>query len=62
MIKTHQNFDTYLLSNLYILKAHESEIKEIVEENKMNFGGLMDLVSNTAAKDVDSDEEERKGE
>lgn len=33
MIKTHEKFDSYYLSNLYnILKAHKSEAKEIVDD------------------------------
>lgn len=49
MIKTQENFDTYSLSNLYnVLKAHDSEVKEISKENiKMNFGDPIVLISKT---------------
>lgn len=58
MIKTQENFHTYSLSDVYnILKAQESQVKEIAEENKLNFGGPMVLVSKTTAKDVEYDEE-----
>lgn len=58
MIKTQENFDTYSLSNLYnILKALDLEVKEIADENnKMNFGGPMALVSKTTTKENGLDE------
>lgn len=64
MIKRKVNFDTYSLSNLYnILKAHESKVKEFVDEtNKMNFGGPLALVSKTTFKYVCSDYEGGDGE
>ena len=63
MIKTRENFDIYSLPNLYnILKAHESKVMKIFEENKTNFGGMMALVSKTIVKEGESDEEENEGE
>lgn len=51
------------MSNLYnILKAHESEVIEIAEENKMNFGGPVALVSKMSVKDDESDDEAKQGE
>ncbi|XP_042751473.1 uncharacterized protein LOC111903530 [Lactuca sativa] len=59
MIKTQENFETHSLSNLYnILKAHESEAKEIAQENsKLSFGVPLALVSKTTGKEVCSDGE-----
>lgn len=63
MIKTQENFDTYSLSDVYnILKAQESQVKEIAKENKLNFGGPMALVSKTTAMDVEYDEEANEDE
>lgn len=58
MIKTRENFKTYSLSNLYnILKVHESEVKE---NNKMNFGGPVALISKKSTKENRFDEEAKK--
>lgn len=64
MIKMHENIDTYSLSNLYnILKAHESEPKEIADEKDiMNFGGPLGLISKTSAKELCSDSKKGVGE
>lgn len=63
MIKTQENFDNYSLSNLYnILKAHENEVKDIVDENKSSLGGPLALVSKVYAKEVETDEEAKNGE
>lgn len=59
IIKTQENFDTYSLSNLYnILKAHESEVKEINDEtNKMNFVGPLAVVLKNTVKEACFDDE-----
>lgn len=64
MVKTQENFETYSQSNLYnILKAHESEVKEIAEENrKINFGGPLALVSKTTRKEAYSEGEADENE
>lgn len=46
MIKTQEKFDSYSLSNLYNILAHENETKELsVVKDKMNHGGPLALVS-----------------
>lgn len=52
MIKTQENFNTYLLLNLYnVLKANDYEVKEVVDEKeKMNFSGPLALVSKQELK------------
>ena len=46
MIKRKENFDSYSLSNLYnILKAHEADFKEIVDQkDKTCIDGPLALV------------------
>lgn len=58
--KVYENIDTYSLSNLYnILKVHEQEFKEIIDEKEKNdFGGPLALISKTCVKEVCSDGEQ----
>lgn len=58
MINTQENLCGYSLSNIYnILKAHENEVKDIVEKNKSNFGGPLALVSKVSSKEVGFDDD-----
>lgn len=63
-IKNQEKFDSYSLPNLYnISKAHEAQVKEIVDDtDKTNFGGTLALISETnineASYDVKDDENE----
>lgn len=48
LIKSHENFESYSLSVFYnILKAHEDDVKESVDEkekDKATFGGPLDFL------------------
>ena len=62
MVKTQQSLDTSTLSDLYnLLKTHEGEVNEMVEELKLSLGGPLALVSKVSEKEQveeeDSDEE-----
>ncbi|KAL7592013.1 hypothetical protein Lser_V15G31779 [Lactuca serriola] len=62
MIKNQQSFDYFFLSDLYnVLKAHENEVNEIIEETRNSLGGPLALMSNVASKEVEKETFENEG-
>ena len=63
MVKTQQSFDTSTLNDLYnLLKTHEIEVNEIVEESKMSLGGTLALMSKVNEKEsVEKEDSDSEG-
>ena len=61
MIKTQESFDYFFLNDIYnVLKAHENEVNEIVEETWNILGGPFALMSTVAGREVEKETTEKE--
>ena len=61
MIKTQKKLDYFYLNDMYnVMKEHESDVNEIVEESKISLGGPLALVSKVVSREAEKEVVEKE--